>query len=101
MTLLYFWATWCIVCKPGLTTKLPNIMAKFPNLKVTAVCIEEDSRRAKHFVKKWKIKIPVDYTLNMVHKRTSAPYWKLYKSGKLLDESSGFNIGRIENHLIK
>ena len=99
MKLLYFWATWCVVCKPGLQHKLPDLQKKYPDLSVIAVNIEEDTRRAKHYVKKWKIKVPISYSLNLEYKKSSAPYWKLYKKDKLLGEDKGFVVSDVEKFL--
>ncbi|MBF0361066.1 MAG: selenocysteine-specific translation elongation factor [Oligoflexia bacterium] len=106
--LIYFWATWCVSCKDKLQSTLIE-MNQRKDLAVITVNIDEDIDRAKHYIKKNKIALPVlhdksgEYIKDL--KVVAAPHWAIYKQGKnnkkwtLLIHEEGFDLDKINNFL--
>lgn len=114
--LVVFWATWCSSCLTKLKETLPQI-DKRSDVSVITVNIDKDVSRAKHYIKKHDITLPVltdtsgDYIKKM--KVVAAPHWAIYKrvsdakgsskSGNtwsLVASEEGFDIDKI-NKLLK
>ena len=56
--LVMFWATWCGTCKYKLQKLLPE-MDKRKDLGIVTVNMDKNEKRAKHYIKKNKIKVPI------------------------------------------
>lgn len=105
--LIYFWATWCITCKPKLQDTLVQ-MNKRNDLAVITINIDEDINRVRHYIKKNKIELPVLYDKSREYikqmKVVAAPHWAIYKREKnnnwtLLKDEEGFDLEKINNFL--
>jgi len=60
VVLIDFWATWCPPCKKSLPL-LDALDAKYRNLKVVAINIDDDKENARAFLKQFKLKINAVY----------------------------------------
>jgi thiol-disulfide isomerase/thioredoxin len=80
--LVVFWATWCEECRSKLSHELPELNAR-KDVSVVTINTDKDEERAKDFVKKENIALPVlrDPTKNFRKelKVFSVPHWALYK----------------------
>ncbi len=74
---LYFWASWCSNCKESLKTKLIDL--KGQNIDVVTVNVDEDVKRALHYIGEEKIPFPVirdeAKSLREVLKVFAVPSW--------------------------
>ena len=80
--LLYFWGTWCSDCKSKLGHELVDL-SKRPGVTLVTVNTDSDIERARHFVEKEKITLPVagdvDKSLRKEFKVFSVPHWVVLK----------------------
>ncbi|MCB9092018.1 MAG: TlpA family protein disulfide reductase [Halobacteriovoraceae bacterium] len=77
-----FWATWCGTCKYKIKNVLPE-MNKKENLNVITVNIDKNIKRAKHYIDKYAINMPVyldqsKEIINALQVNTS-PFWAVYE----------------------
>ncbi|MBF0315168.1 MAG: TlpA family protein disulfide reductase [Oligoflexia bacterium] len=82
LVLLNFWATWCTNCKYELKVQLPELSQKL-GVQVVTVNIDKEEARAKHYVKKFEIALPVfqDSSGSLLKDLgvVNVPHWALYK----------------------
>ncbi|MBF0300065.1 MAG: TlpA family protein disulfide reductase [Oligoflexia bacterium] len=108
--LIFFWATWCVTCKPKLQEILPQINQR-KDVAVITVNIDEDLRRAQNYVRKNKIELPIlrgkngEYVKRM--RVVNAPHWSIYKRATNNDvwilsaDEDGFDLEKINKLLLK
>ncbi len=58
VVLLDFWASWCAPCKKSLP-ELQNLEAKYENLQVVAINIDDNRQNARRFMKKQALDLTV------------------------------------------
>src|ERR1700751_1890442 len=56
--LIIFWATWCDECRSKLSHELPELSSR-KDVSVITVNTDKDEARAREFVEKEKISLPV------------------------------------------
>ncbi len=104
--LIFFWATWCSECKGKLKKDLPKLDRK-SNVKVLTVNIDTNIKRAKHFINKKNIDLPVlrDPTRSLIRKLnvSAVPHWAVVKKKdnkwKLVDTATAYDAKRIKRAL--
>ncbi|MEZ4750899.1 MAG: TlpA disulfide reductase family protein [Bdellovibrionota bacterium] len=100
--LVVFWATWCDSCREKLTGFLPHLDAR-PGLSVITVSTDTEAERARSFVDRNSIRLPVyrdpDGTLTASLKVQSVPHWAVYRGALLVDSAEGFDQVRVERAL--
>jgi len=104
--LVIFWATWCPDCKNKLSGKLPEINGS-ADVAVITINTDSSQSRAKHFVEKMNLKLPVfrddSKDLRKTLKVFSVPHWAVYKKEnakwRLVDSAPAFEMDRIEKAL--
>lgn len=102
--MIMYWATWCTSCKQKLKEVLPKVKVK--NLKIITLNIDQDIDRAKHYIEKNEIKLPVfkdaGSGLTKLNNNVS-PYWTLVKningSWVVVKHETGCDIETIKNLL--
>jgi thiol-disulfide isomerase/thioredoxin len=79
--LLYFWASWCPNCKESMKTKLVDL--KNEQVDVVTVNVDEDVKRAHHYIEEEKVQFPVirdeEKKLRQVLKIFAVPSWAVLK----------------------
>ena len=106
--LVFFWATWCPTCKAKLTEVLPRLSAQ-PRLEVLTVNMDEDPGRARNYVRKHDVKLPVFSDPGQKAQRelnvTTSPHWAVFKpegaGWALVDSAPGFDPQRLNHALGK
>jgi thiol-disulfide isomerase/thioredoxin len=105
--IVFFWATWCPTCKAKLTDVLPRL--KTPQLEVVTVNMDEDPGRARNYVRKYDVKLPVFSDPGQKAQRelnvTTSPHWAVFKpegaGWALIDAAPGFDTQRLNHALGK
>ncbi|MBF0206952.1 MAG: TlpA family protein disulfide reductase [Oligoflexia bacterium] len=106
--LISFWASWCSNCKHELKVLLPQLEArKDLNVQVVSINIDQDPERAKHFIKKNQIIVPVlkDQQGNFIKELNvvNVPHWAIYcfkdQKWSLLSHQEGFDLPKVEEQL--
>ncbi len=101
--LVSFWATWCESCKKKLKNELPKL-ALSEDLEVITINTDEEVGRAKSYVKRKKVKLPVyrgptEYLQQL--KLSGVPAWAFYsRTGPgqkwvLKKSAMGFDLNEI------
>jgi thiol-disulfide isomerase/thioredoxin len=84
LKLLYFWASWCPNCKESMKTKLVDL--KNAKIDVVTVNVDEDIKRAQHYIEEEKVEFPVirdeEKKLRQVLKIFAVPSWAVLKKEK-------------------
>ncbi len=106
--LLFFWATWCSECK----TKLKNELLTFEkdsSLIVHTINIDSNLKRAKHFIKKQKLKNSIlrDEKRDLINFLgiEAVPFWVILKPNKrdknftLIKSQTGFNMKSVQKFI--
>ncbi|MCB0418081.1 MAG: TlpA family protein disulfide reductase [Bdellovibrionales bacterium] len=100
--LVVFWASWCDSCREKLTGFLPQWDAR-PGLSVITVNTDSNPDRARSFVDRNSIRLPVyrdpDGVLTSSLKVQSVPHWAVYRGALLIDTAEGFDQLRVERAL--
>ena len=104
--LVVFWATWCPECKEKLGDKLPKL-DQSKEVSVVTINMDRSADRAKAYVEKEKIKLPVfrdeDKVLRSKLQVYAVPHWAVYKKSgenwKLIDSAPAFEWERVEKAL--
>ena len=83
--LVVFWATWCDECRAKLRTGLPEINSR-KDVGVITVNTDKDEGRAKEFIAKENVALPVlrdpNKELRKELKVFSVPHWAVFKKNK-------------------
>lgn len=91
------WATWCDSCKKHLLD-MPSL-----NAKIITVNIDDSVDRARAYIKKEGIKIPVYRTQkNEILSRFeiyAVPYWRAYRDSVEIGRGTGFDLDEIRKVL--
>jgi hypothetical protein len=104
--LILFWATTCVECKAKLQDVLPKINAR-EEVAVATINTDRDRERAKHFMEKNKIQLPVfqNKVLQKALKVYSVPHWVVYGRKSVKDpwvevaSAPAFDLAAIETAL--
>lgn len=103
--LLYFWATWCPVCKQGLQSKLPNLINN--NLQILGVNTDANNTDIEEYNKINSVKIistnDEDKSLRKQFKVITMPTGILLKKEEskyiVLKKYTGSEIYQLENDI--
>ena len=107
--LLYFWASWCTDCKSKLKGDLHAMTKKFQDLAVVTVNIDQDIERARHYVEKESVKLPVlrddAKSFRKMLKVFSVPHWAVFErvngDWNLVDTAPAFEWDRVSKAIKK
>jgi len=107
--LVFFWATWCVGCRYKLKKTLPDF-GQLNDVQVITVNIDKDVARAKKYVDKYGIALPVLLDKSGKYRKqlgvSAVPHWAMYRkmeSGKwqLLKSKQAFDLAMIKKLLAR
>lgn len=106
--LIVFWATWCDECRAKLSHELP-LLDQRADVSVVTINTDRDENRAREFVKKEGITLPVlrdpEKKLRSELKVFSVPHWAVYRRGaspgswELVASEPAFNADHVQKAL--
>jgi len=93
--ILNFWATWCPPCVAEIPS-LIQLQAKYPNVQVIGISVDQDKDKVKSFITSKGINYPVGYANTKLLKEfgnvsTIPTTYILDKNFKIVDTAIGFH----------
>ena len=106
LELVVFWATWCPECRDKLVNDLPKVNER-SDVAVVTVNMDKESDRARAFVQKENIRLPVlrdeGKSLTQSLKIVAVPHWAVYRRDQkgeiLVDSQDAFEWEKIKTAL--
>lgn len=104
--LVVFWGTWCTDCRSKLKNELVDLAKK--GIQVVTVNLDTDLRRAKHFVAREGISLPIVADPSGEYRKSlgvySVPHWAAYRRDSkgvwnLVKSEAAFNWSEVQKSL--